>query len=341
MRFLKGWRLGLIYIRFRTVVISLLLFLGFVFTLAVALALALPSGKAAPINARPGVGGIPGVGGSGPLPAGSSETVPSEVAFSESAPDNAGRTAEARETPKPQLYVIKPGDTLWSIARKFQLTASTLASFNSLPDPNSISPGRQLKIPISGGEVFHVVRSGETLWEIALRYGIEIDSIINLNPIDDPAQLSIGKKLKLPVAQSSEPDPVGAAARLASAQGVRGFRWPLIGTITSRFGMRDGRPHTGMDIAGKAGDPIRASKAGTVTVSGWIGGYGYTVIIRHNDGTASLYAHASELAVQKGQAVEAGYVIARVGSTGNSTGPHLHFEVIDGTKLIDPASVLP
>ena len=118
--------------------------------------------------------------------------------------------------------------------------------------------------------------------------------------------------------------------------------WPLIGEITSEYGWRthpiygDARYHSGMDIGGDYGDPILAAAAGIVTYSGWISGYGYAVIIDHGGGISTLYGHNEALAVAEGQTVSQGQVIAYCGSTGNSTGPHCHFEVREGGEPVDP-----
>ncbi len=132
-----------------------------------------------------------------------------------------------------------------------------------------------------------------------------------------------------------------------SAVGPGGMSWPLIGEITSQYGWRihpiwgDSRYHSGMDIAGDYGDPILAAASGEVIHSGWISGYGYTVIIDHGGSLTTLYGHNEALNVGVGQHVERGDVIAYCGSTGNSTGPHCHFEVrIDG-ELTDPEEYLP
>ena len=133
----------------------------------------------------------------------------------------------------------------------------------------------------------------------------------------------------------------------ASAVGPGGMSWPLIGEITSQYGWRvhpiwgDSRYHSGMDIAGDYGDEIRAAAAGEVIHSGWISGYGYTIIIDHGGSLTTLYGHNEALNVGVGQHVERGDVIAYCGSTGNSTCPHCHFEVrIDG-ELTDPEAYLP
>lgn len=122
--------------------------------------------------------------------------------------------------------------------------------------------------------------------------------------------------------------------------------WPIIGEITSEYGWRthpiygDSRYHSGMDIAGDYGDPILAAAAGIVVYSGWISGYGYAVIIDHGGGISTLYGHNEALAVAEGQTVAQGQVIAYCGSTGNSTGPHCHFEVREGGEPVDPMGYL-
>lgn len=122
--------------------------------------------------------------------------------------------------------------------------------------------------------------------------------------------------------------------------------WPLVGEITSPYGWRthpiygDSRYHSGMDIAGDYGDPILAAAAGIVVYSGWISGYGYAVIIDHGGGIQTLYGHNEALAVSEGQTVSQGQVIAYCGSTGNSTGPHCHFEVRENGEPVEPLGYL-
>jgi len=128
---------------------------------------------------------------------------------------------------------------------------------------------------------------------------------------------------------------------VAGDPSAMGFIWPLRGVITSGFGMRWGRMHQGLDIDGETGDPIRAAKAGTVSMSGVAGGYGNMVVVDHGGGVATLYGHASQLLVTEGQQVSQGQLIAAVGSTGFSTGSHLHFEIrINGTPQ-NPLPFLP
>ncbi|HUF02026.1 MAG TPA: peptidoglycan DD-metalloendopeptidase family protein [Gaiellaceae bacterium] len=115
-----------------------------------------------------------------------------------------------------------------------------------------------------------------------------------------------------------------------------GFIWPVNGVVVSGFGMRWGRMHEGIDITAPTGTPIWAAAAGTVIWSGWRGGYGNAVVVDHGNGLATLYAHASALLVGVGQQVSQGQAVALVGSTGNSSGPHLHFEVRVNGVAVDP-----
>jgi len=124
-------------------------------------------------------------------------------------------------------------------------------------------------------------------------------------------------------------------------QSSAGFIWPLRGPVTSTFGMRWGRMHEGLDIAPGYGTPIHASKAGTVILAGTMGGYGNVVIISHGGGFSTLYAHQSRLAVSDGQTVSQGQVIGYVGSSGHSTGPHLHFEIRVNGIAQNPLRYLP
>lgn len=119
-----------------------------------------------------------------------------------------------------------------------------------------------------------------------------------------------------------------------------GFVWPVSGTVTSGFGPRDGRTHEGIDIAVPSGTPVGAAASGTVIQAGWLGGYGILVVIDHGNGVSTAYAHNSGVAVTVGQRVTQGQVIAYAGSTGNSSGPHVHFEVRVGGSPVDPLGYL-
>ncbi|HXH88676.1 MAG TPA: peptidoglycan DD-metalloendopeptidase family protein [Gaiellaceae bacterium] len=146
---------------------------------------------------------------------------------------------------------------------------------------------------------------------------------------------------KIQAAQSSaaaaSPDPVRTQASVPSSSG---YLWPAHGVMTSSFGWRWGRMHEGIDIAVPSGTPVVASASGTVIVAGWMGGYGNLVVIDHGTGVATAYAHNTNVTVGNGQQVAQGQLIAYAGNTGNSTGPHIHFEVRVNGSAVDPLGYL-
>ena len=132
----------------------------------------------------------------------------------------------------------------------------------------------------------------------------------------------------------------GEATATAPTPSVGGFVWPVAGPVTSGFGVRWGRMHEGIDIAVPSGTPVRAAAAGTVIEAGWVSGYGNLVVVDHGNGIATAYAHNSAFAAAAGRQVAQGEVIAYSGSTGHSTGPHVHFEVRVGGAAVDPLGYL-
>lgn len=183
----------------------------------------------------------------------------------------------------------------------------------------------------------HRVQPGDTLWEIATRYGVELQSMTRANKGTDPGHLQIGQILRVPPTVGMVG--IGRMVRIADLQGE--FVWPVLAPVSSPFGPRWGRNHAGIDLAANHGDDIRAARAGRVVLAGVVSGYGNTVVLQHADGSRTLYAHCSVLRVKSGQSVSKGLVIAQVGSTGISTGPHLHFEIIVNDRPADPLLYLP
>lgn len=129
-----------------------------------------------------------------------------------------------------------------------------------------------------------------------------------------------------------------ASASTATVASAQGGIWPTTARyVSSPFGYRGGALHTGMDIAGRGGDPVYAYKTGLVTFSGWGGSYGYMLKVDHGNGISTWYAHCSKLLVNAGDSVQMGQTIAKEGSTGNSTGNHVHFELRINGKAVNPA----
>ncbi len=232
-------------------------------------------------------------------------------------------------------YIVQAGDTLWGIARDRQVAVALLAEINDLPLHGVLLAGREIRIP-RGSYIPHMVVAGEDLWAIAHKYNIEINDIISENRLENPDNLPAGEEILIPVSFGQSI----AGAALAKNNWLLPL-WPTFGVVSSIFGPRDGRSHEGMDIAASEGTPVRAVKGGQVVFAGERGTYGQTVIINHGGGLRTLYAHNSEIVVHRGEVVAAGREIARVGNTGRSTGPHLHFELLYRGMPVNPARYLP
>jgi murein DD-endopeptidase MepM/ murein hydrolase activator NlpD len=182
------------------------------------------------------------------------------------------------------------------------------------------------------------VRSGDTLSSLSKRHGVSISQLRSLNGLNSD-RLKIGQVLRL--SSGSTTSSSSSVARVSS--GYERPLWPIMGVITQRYSYRGPkRGHAGLDLAAPTGTPVYAALSGTVTFSGWnVFGYGQLITIRGIDGRDYYYAHNSRRLVSKGQRVRQGQMISRVGSTGNSTGPHLHFEIRSGSSIVNPSALLP
>lgn len=255
------------------------------------------------------------------------------VVLSLAAVSLAGNSAE-----RAVLHAVKPGETLSSIAALYGTTVENLASLNSLSNPNSIRAGDILVVALKPQT--HVVQRGESLWAIAQKYGVTVDALLLFNHLPNPDYVLPGQSLIIPPAGGADALP---ALALQLLQRQPFHVWPVDGggVITSLYGPRNGRMHKGLDIAAPTGTRVLAAAPGRVTYADWAGTYGMLVVIDHEDGTLTRYAHNSHIVVRPGQRVEAGQHIADVGSTGLSTGPHLHFEVEIAGETVDPLPLLP
>ncbi len=195
----------------------------------------------------------------------------------------------------------------------------------------------------------HVVASGETLYRIAMAEGVSVESIASENAIIDPTTLEVGRALFIPGKRAAERDsnPPATVAdstsfNLSSTQAGGGARllWPVRGVIFSSFGQRGSEHHDGLDLAAPAGTTIVAAADGTVLFVGEQHGYGRIILVEHTGDLITVYAHNSENLVAIGDHVQRGQPIARVGSTGNATGPHVHFEVRVASRPQDPLAFL-
>lgn len=239
-----------------------------------------------------------------------------------SAPSTAART-------NIEYYVVEAGDTISNIAERFGLNVNTLLWENRLTARSIIRAGQKLTILPTDGITYRVGR-GDTVAKIATKYGVKSENILNYNKISS-STLTIGQTIIIPggrplaapvttVARSTTVSPITAPTASSSR-----LLWPTSAKrITQYYTWR----HGGVDIAGPTGTAIYAAEEGIVEIAGWNrGGYGNYIIIDHGGGMKTLYAHASKLHVAAGDRVERGQHIANMGSTGRSTGPHLHFEL--------------
>lgn len=243
----------------------------------------------------------------------------------------------SRVNPLTRLYQVEKGETIKDIARRYRLDAELLAAMNDLDPEASLTAGQFLVLPFDGERTYEVEK-GDTIWGIAQAFGLTVEEIMEANGITNPRTLQIGTLLTLPERRK----PVLNYSHPASRRGLVSFLWPVIGPITSFFGWRGEEFHHGLDIAAEAGTPIRSAWSGTVEFSGWRNSiYGRTVILDHGRGLKTLYAHNEANLVVPGEYVEAGQVIAKVGSSGRTTGPHLHFEVWEKERPVNPLRFLP
>ncbi|MCL2683990.1 MAG: peptidoglycan DD-metalloendopeptidase family protein [Synergistaceae bacterium] len=247
-------------------------------------------------------------------------------------------------------YVVRNGDTLWKIANDFNLDVNSIFGSNKLSEGSVLKVGSTVKIPNQDG-IFITVKKGHTLEKLAKEYSIYEEAIVSANKLS--GALSEGSRLFLPGAKVAAAVDSGgsnkstASNAKSSIAARKSFGWPVVGKISSSYGWRrdpirrNTRDfHTGLDIRAPRGRTVVAAAAGKVVHAGWMGGYGQTVVISHPGGLTTLYGHCSRLLVRVGANVNRGHSIAQVGSTGRSTGNHLHFEVRSGGKPANPIKYL-
>jgi murein DD-endopeptidase MepM/ murein hydrolase activator NlpD len=250
-------------------------------------------------------------------------------------------------------YTVQPGDSVSTIAADFDISVNTILWENNLTAYSLIRPGDKLVIlPATG--VNHKVAKGETLGAISSKYDIDAEAILLANNMADNSPLTIGQKLFIPggrkyyVAPPPAPKPAASAYNPITvikdlinpdADNVPANKmfWPAKGIITQYYTWR----HHGLDIANKQGTPIYACDAGTIVHSGWSkAGYGNMIEIDHGGGKHTRYGHFYQLSVKVGDVVKRGQVIGLMGTTGKSTGPHLHLEVRINNVTYNPLSYI-
>lgn len=252
-------------------------------------------------------------------------------------------------------HTVSEGETFSSIAERYGIQAPTIYWENDLSSTSTLKPGQELRIlPVNG--VRHKVQRGETIFTIAKKYGLDdsqaqviVDYPFNEFLNDETFELATGQQLMIPDGVKPAPkgqtritfDQPAGPVTVRTGAGSGSFIWPVaghVGRITQGYRFY----HRAYDIANRAGGSIIASDKGTVTVAGWVdnGGYGRRVMIDHGNGFVTLYAHLSSVQVTPGQFVNKGDVLGQMGSTGRSTGVHLHFEIRQGSVYHNPGNFI-
>ena len=266
-------------------------------------------------------------------------------------------------------YIVQANDSWWLIARNHgMLVAEILAGNPGFTEDTIIKPGQALKVVRSEPYLTVLSKGTKVVNEVIpfnvatqvdtkLAYGQRVvrqagkdgEKVVTIEYVEKNGKTIekevvkediITEPVNQVVARGPNPPSAVTVGTSRGTGNVSGLSWPLSGKITSYYGYRWGSFHTGIDINGVTGQPIVAAQSGTVASAGWAGSYGYCVVIDHGNGVATRYAHASKLMVKVGSNVSKGQNIALVGSTGRSTGSHLHFEVLINGGHVNPSSYL-
>lgn len=235
------------------------------------------------------------------------------------------------EAQKYTSHLIRKGDTLWSISKEYSISIDSILSKNSMHPMDLLKPGSVIKIPSMQG-IFHKVRPYDTLAKISSTYRIDPREVRKYNEITD--HVLVNTHVFIPNRGYTE-----SQKRLLFGAF---FLAPIKGSITSGYGFRT-HPirgeklfHSGIDIAAPKGFLVYSAASGTILTAGTRGGYGNCVVIKHKLGYETLYAHLDSVAVYKGNKVQKGELIGTVGHSGNATGPHLHFEIKQNGRYLNP-----
>ena len=267
------------------------------------------------------------------------------------AANKAGANTLVSSLPKGETteYRVQNGDTVSSISQKFGVSMDTIIWENNLKSVDAIKVGQIIKIlPVSGAK--HIVKRGETIYSIAKDYKVDAQNIIdypfNTFANDETFALAAGQELIIPdgikpkeISVDTSKNIARTVAPISGVVGEGNFMWPTSGYISQKFYWY----HQAVDIASKGNPDIVASQGGTVVTAGWnAGGYGNYVVVDHGNGYKTLYAHMlnNSIVVKPGQKVNQGQKLGVMGSTGRSTGTHLHFEVKGPSGNLNPLTVL-
>lgn len=276
----------------------------------------------------------------------------------------------------PTNVEVQKGDTLYKLSRRYNVPLRGIVEENNLQAPYALNIGQVLKLPVRQK---HIVAKGETLYAISKKYNVDVTSLSQINDLSAPYTLNVGQVLELPssiVTRTASSPVSGGSSRFTKSKitpkstskvssqktpktkkiaykstprrNVSSYRktkfvWPVNGSVVSNFGfVGKGRKNDGINIKASLGTNVKAADKGVVAYAGnELKGFGNLVLIKHDDGYITAYAHADKIYVKKGQKVLRGEKIATVGKTGSVNVPQLHFEVRAGKKAVNPRKYLP
>lgn len=236
-------------------------------------------------------------------------------------------------------YIIEEGDNLTVISRKIGANLDTLVSVNKISNANRLRPGQKIIVPNRNG-LLYTMKKGESIEDVTERYDVSLKRVLTFNKIYDASNIEEGDDIFLPGAKYTLDERIDKFGQMFSLpttitriSSVFGYRvHPITGVRTK---------HMGVDIPGRLNTPVYASRKGKVIFAGYSGGYGNLVIVRHDKGYTTYYGHLNSITTKAGANVGVGVMIGRMGSTGRSTGSHLHFEVRRNGVALNPADFIP
>lgn len=280
--------------------------------------------------------------------------------------DNADKQNLENKVTRPIAFTkqrVLNNESIKKLASRYGLNSDTIILVNGLKRPSDLKTGDIVTIPNQDGRLIQV-RANDSIYKISERYGVSWKKIVDCNNLSD-INIKSGMKLFIPDSGMTKyererfyqikPKQAAPVVRNSDKSGNASrknimnsniFSWPIKGAITSSFGLRSDPItgvkdfHTGLDIRGAMNTPVKAPSDGVVAFAGWSNVYGNFILLKHENNIVTMYGHLNKINVEKGENVKQGNVIGVVGTTGRSTGPHLHFEVLKNNKRENPLSFL-
>lgn len=234
---------------------------------------------------------------------------------------------------------VGKGDTVYALSRRYDVSVRSIINLNGLRPPYLLKPGQKLKLATGST---YIVKKGDTVYGLSRINNILMSELTRINSLRRPFALKVGQKLKLPGREESKRQVTRVASLAPPKISGKGFMWPLQGKVLSNYGPKQAGYHNdGINIAAPMGSSVRASDSGIVVhASNKLKGYGNLILIKHQNGWVTAYAHTDQMLVSKGEKVNRGQVVAKVGSSGRVSRPQLHFEMRKGSRAVNPALYL-